>query len=598
LFAKPRRNTRSFAEFFKPTNHRTTHKTVQKLWLKDFEFQIGSNVWNAAQDLIQAGAVRDLQEVEKHFWVAKVVENDFDYEIETIITPRQIKAFTCECWPAGRRMMCAHIAAALFKVRQFLEQKAKDRQVKADAEQREKTGRLTVQNILEFVSPDDLADFVRNYARQDRDFALALKSHFAGNLTETENPYLLVLDAALPRNPGARPLHAPEMRRLLKTLGDLEKQLSDAVEAAHAGRVFQITTAILQRTRPVFAKAIEARRERLIGHIQLAVRHLTNLPPEHLSPELRENRRRFLLEYLLLSELHETWPKDHILPFLASEATDNTFFGEIQALFDRADIPSPPMVLHLFLAALARRKLPEAVLRVLQEYTAWPTQVRDAIAALHRLHYWEAVLLVGEYFLEKNLFGPGQRRELEDMLLGAAEKAGDRLRHAAYLRQRYRQHGLDSVLQRLKTLAGPEWSEEAERLLGELRQDGDEVKIAQVLAAEGDLDGLAAVLQKRTDLNALRPYEHLFWAARPEFVRDMYLNALAEYLTEHFGKQASGHVREQLDGLVRKGQVELAKTIVAGLIGRFPDRTSLPGELAEIFPKPKRAPALPMPGEA
>lgn len=571
--------------------------TVQKLWLKDFEFQLGPNTWNSAQDLIQAGAVRNLQEVEKNFWVARVADGEFEYETETIITPRQIKAFTCECWPPGRRMMCTHIAAALFKVRQFLEQKAKDRQAKAEAEQREKAGRLTVQNLLDSVSPGDLADFVRNYARYNRDFALALKTHFAGNLPEAENPFLLVLDAALPRHLGTRWLLAPEMRRLLKTLDDLDLQITAAAESAHANRVFQIAAAVLQRTRQVVPKSTGASRERLLRHIRGVLKRLLDLSAEYLSPELRENRRKFLLDYLLLPEPGAPWAEELIVPFLASEASDSTFFGDVQTVFDQAATPAPPVVLHLFLAGLAQRKLPEAALRVLREYVAWPAQIKDAIATLHRLHYWEAALIAGEYFLENNLFGPGQRRELEDMLLLAAEKAGDRPRHTAYLRQRYRQHGLESVLQRLKIVAGPEWPGEVARLLEELQKAGDEAKIAQVLAAEGDFDALTGLLKKHGDLNLLRQYEHLFGPAHAGFVRDMYLDSLATYLADHFGKQASGYVREQLIGLVYKGQAELAKTIVSGLVGRFPDRTTLPAELAEIFPKPKRIPALPVPGE-
>lgn len=565
---------------------------MQKVWLKDFEFQVSPNTWNTAQDLIQLGAVRNLQEVEKHFWVATVADGELDYEIEVMLTPHRIKAFTCECWQPGRRLMCAHIAAALFKVRQFLEQKAQDRQAKAESDHREKAGRLTVQNLLETISPDDLADFVRDYARRDRDFTLALKTHFAGSFIENENPYQLVLDAALPRHPGLRPLHAPEMRRLLKTLDDLEKQMLAAVEEVHASRVFQIASAVLNRTTPILAKSVEPRRERLVKYIRLAVQHLTHLLPEYLSPELREKRRRLLLEYLVRSEPATAWAEDILLPFLASEASDNVFFGDIQTLIDQTPHPAPPMVLHLFLAALAQRKLPEATLRVLRDYAAMPARSKDAIAVLYRFHYWEAALIAGEYFLENNLLLAGQRREVEDILLAAAEKAGDRLRHTAYLRQRYRQYGLESVLQRLKSLAGPEWPHEARRLLEELRKGGEVTKIAQLLAAEGDLDGLADLLKNQSGLEVLQQYEHLFLSARLGFVRDMYRSALTAYLNDHFGKQASDYVREQLSGLVRKGQVELVKEIIAGLLTHFPDRTSLPGELAEIIPKPKRTPTL------
>ena len=101
---------------------------MQKLWLKNFEFQINPATWNAAQDLGQAGRVKNLREIEKHFWVALVEDGEFNLETEIIITPHKIKAFTCECWAEGRRLMCPHIAAALLKIRQFLAQKAEARQ--------------------------------------------------------------------------------------------------------------------------------------------------------------------------------------------------------------------------------------------------------------------------------------------------------------------------------------------------------------------------------------------------------------------------------------------------------------------------------------
>ncbi|MBK9338688.1 MAG: hypothetical protein IPM98_20015 [Lewinellaceae bacterium] len=213
---------------------------MQKLWLKNFEFQISPNTWNTAQDLVQAGAVRGLQEVEKHFWVASVMDGEQQYEIETIITPGKIKAFTCECWAEGRRLMCPHIAAGLFKVRQFLEQKTEARQVKESVVHQEKTGRLSVQNILESAEPEALSEFVRAYSRRDRDFALALKTWFAGAITDSDNPYLLVLDAALPRHAGTRALQNAEIRRLRNTLDDLENQLKNAANAANAPVVFRL----------------------------------------------------------------------------------------------------------------------------------------------------------------------------------------------------------------------------------------------------------------------------------------------------------------------------------------------------------------------
>lgn len=529
-----------------------------------------------------------MQEVERHFWVAKVADEDFQYEVETIITPHKIKAFTCECWGEGRRLMCAHIAAALFKIRQFLEQKTEARQAKAETEQREKSGRLSVQNILDTISPDELSAFVRDYTRRDRDFALALKTRFAAIFTSNDNPFLLVLEAALPRNATSRALLTNEYRRVSKALDDLETQAAIAASEGNSTQVLQITSAVLQATSPMFDKAPEARREKLVRYCEAVFRHLTQLPQEYLSPELRENRRALLFEYLSRPDCPAEFVSNSVVPFLAQEASDQGFFNEINALFDQMPYPAPAPVLYLFLAALAQRKRPEAALRVLQDYTDRPSELKNAVLTLYRLHYWEAALLCGEFFLGKNLFLAGQRREVEDMLLAAAEKAGDRPRHATYLRQRFRQHGHESALLRLKTLAGPDWPQEREKLLSELRESGDTPKLIQLLAVEGDLDALADALEKTGGLDTLRHYEHLFWPARTTFLRDYYLRELAAHLDGHFGKQASDHARDHLAGLVRNGQGALARDIAVGLTARYPDRKSLPGELAEIFPKAAR----------
>ncbi len=561
---------------------------MQKLWLKNFEFHINPATWNTAQDLVQAGAVRNLREIEKHFWVATVADDGQDFEVEVMITPQKIKAFTCECWSEGRRLMCAHIAAGLLKVRQFLEQKAEARLSRTESRVEEASGRLSVRNVLEAAPTEDLMAFVREYARRDRDFALALKTWFAGQVTGVENPYLLLLDAALPRQVGSRALSDQEIRRLRKTLADLEVQLSTAFAEGNAVGFFQIATAILQKITPVISKLEEPRHEPLLQYCQSIVQQMLQFPSEHLSPEFREKRRDFLYEYLNNPD-HPGDLDRLIIPFLAQAATEDVFFAQISGWFDRTPFPAPAAVLHLFLAALARRNRPEAVVRVLQDYSERPAQVKEAITALYLWHWWEAVMHAGEYFLDQRLLQPGQRREVEDILLSAAEKSGDEVRQRNYLRQRYRLYGHEDIILRLKTIAGAAWPEERDTLLAELREAGDTAKLAPLLAAEGKLDELAGLLSQTQNLSTFRLFEDHFWPDHENLIRDYYINVLSAYLTEHFGRPASEYVRGQLSGLVRKGRYVLARAIMDELIRNFPERHTLPEELEEMFPKSKRS---------
>ncbi|MEZ4939415.1 MAG: hypothetical protein R3D58_01015 [Saprospiraceae bacterium] len=566
---------------------------MQKLWLKNFEFHINPATWNTAQDLVQAGAVRKLQEVEKHFWVAKITDSeDQEFEVEVMITPHRIKAFTCECWPAGRRLMCAHIAAGLVKIRQFLEQKNEARQARSAHKSSAEDNRLSVSNVLKNATGADLAAFVREYARQDRDFSLALKTWFASQFTGAENPFSLVFDTALPRNAATRALKDAEIRRIRKTLLNLDAQLAAAQEESNVLAVYQITTALLQKIIPILPKPDSPKRRQILEFCQNAATHLIDLQPDNLSPELRESRRSFLLELLERND----YPAELEAPvtaFLYTDATETDWFERIRQLFDRTPFPAPQRILNLFLAALAQRNLPEAVVRVLQDYDQHPGLTKKALDCLYQLHCWEAVLAVGEHLLAHKTLNPLQIRELENMILKAAENAGNKSRYKSILRGMFQRNGSEAVYLRLKTLSGAGWPKERANLLGKFQSAGNIAVLAPLLAADGDLDTLTTVIKQQNNLALLQQYEAALLPAHQTFVRNFYISTLSAYLTEHFGRQAAEQVRRHLAGLLRLNQVALVKEIIVALIGRFPDRQSLPEELAELFLKSSERFAVP-----
>ena len=566
---------------------------MQKLWLKNFEFHINPSTWNIAQDLVQAGAVGKLQEVEKHFWVAQITDaEDQEFEVEIMITPHRIKAFTCECWPAGRRLMCAHIAAGLVKIRQFLEQKSEARQARSANKSIAEDGRLSVSNVLKNATIADLAAFVREYARQDRDFSLALKTWFASQFTGAENPFTLVLDTALPRNAGTRELKDAEIRRLRKTLLNLNSQLASVRVESNVLAVYQITTALLQKIIPILPNLDTPKRRQILEFCQNAATQLIDLQSENLSPELRESRRSFVLELLEQNDFPAELEAP-VIAFLYTDATEPNWFERIRRLFDRTAFPAPQRILNLFVAALAQRNLPEAVVRVLQDYDQYTGHAIKALDCLYHLHCWDAVLAVGEHFLEHKSLNTLQVRDLENMILVAAENAGNKSRYKTVLRRMFQRNGSEAIYLRLKNLSGSGWPKERASLLGKFQSAGNIAILAPLLAADGDLDTLTTVIKQQGNLALLQEYEAALLPAHQAFVRNFYINNLSAYLTDHFGRQAAEQVRQHLASLLRINQVTLVNEIIVALIARFPDRQSLPEELAELFPKSNRRFAFP-----
>jgi len=560
---------------------------LQKLSLRDFEHNISPATWYAADDLVQAGSVKNLREIERHFWVALVETDTGNYESEVMITPHKIKAYACECFTEGRRLMCPHIAATLIKIRQFYDQREETRRIKAEQKPNNELTRFTVQTALDNASPEALADFVRDFARRDRDFALALKTRFAVHVTEAENPYALVLDSVLPK-PSPKPkISEPDFRRLRKALDGLEEQLTIAQAALDFRSMFQIASAIFLKINPLHAKAEGNRRNALLHFCQKSFDALVMIYHSAPSPELRESVWDTLFSFGTKNAFPSEIERDG-LRFLAESAKEDAKFEKLRAVFDHTPYPASSFVLQLFLASLAVRKMPSAAVRVLEDYLEKPEMIKAAFLQLYYLHYWEAATLVGEHFLGKNIFPVGQSRELENVMLFIAEQTNDQPRQINLLRQRFLLSGSAEVFEKLKLAAAKRWSKERDKLLAELRTRGDIPKMAALLSSEGDLDKLAELIEKQGDLNMMQRYESLFLSEKKDFVQARYTAFLCQYLEEHFGAPAAQQVRNRLSDLLQKGEEEMVLKIIRELNARFPERISLPGELAELFPRSKR----------
>ena len=351
--------------------------------------------------------------------------------------------------------------------------------------------------------------------------------------------------------------------------------------------MYQISSAIFLNINPLHAKSEGNRRNALLYFCQKSFEALNQIFTAAPSPELRESVWETLFTFGIKHNFPAELERD-ALRFLAESAKDEAKFGKLREVFDHTPYPSSSFVLQLFLAALAVRKMPQAAVRVLEDYLEKPEMIKAAFLQLYYLNYWEAATLVGEAFLAKNIFPTGQSRELENVMLYIAEQTGDLPRQTQLLRQRFLLSGSTDVFEKLKIAAAKKWPKERDKLLAELRTKGDIPKMAALLSSEGDLEKLAELIENHGDLNMMQRYEAAFLVEKKEFVQARYTAFLNQYLSEHFGAPAAQHVRLRLAELLQKGQEEMVIQIIRELNAKFPERISLPGELAELFPRSKR----------
>ena len=301
--------------------------------LKDFEFKIDPSIWDAAQDLHTAGAVRSLREIEPKFWTAQVETADYHVEVEVLFAALKVKSFTCECRPNIFKIkMCAHVAATLIRLRQIFEKEKKEREKPIEPKGSSQTTKLTVLTILIHAEPEKLADFIREYAANDRDFNLALKTRFAGELPGAADFYGQLLDSLI-RPLVPQKIVDADFRRLMRTLADLDRRQNEENEYENFPAVVEMASMILQKLPPLAQKIMPPRRSHLEKFCSNAFRRLVGVSLRRgLAPILEEEIWLFVLEMpsagLLLPVLHR-----EAFDFFVEKTTGRDRFQQIEEAF-------------------------------------------------------------------------------------------------------------------------------------------------------------------------------------------------------------------------------------------------------------------------
>jgi hypothetical protein len=366
--------------------------------LKDFELHISAATTLAAETLLAEGAVRTLQEVERHFWIAKVTDDEERYEVETIITPGKIKGYTCECWSEPRKTMCKHIAAALLKIRQYLDKKAEERKEREEKAAEAAAGRLTVVNILEQVPAVEVVEFVRQYARQDRDFALALKAQFAGALPQGGDAFVLLIQSVIPVKSTLETMREAEFKRLNATVTALKGQAETAVLLAHYAKLLAIADAFTTEIMPLLKETDNERKRTpmLCAEVSAVVKHVTlTIGNGALAPEIKQGSWQILEKIAAYNQLHPAVYQP-LWPFFWMISAQKTYFKKLQVLFDQTNFPASPFLLFWMTGALARKQQPKSVARTLKSYQKTPELWYAALLRLYEDGLADAFIAASE----------------------------------------------------------------------------------------------------------------------------------------------------------------------------------------------------------
>ncbi len=140
------------------------------LVLSNFENQITKAIVKRGKDYFDAGAVTCLEESEDRIWQA-TVEGLESYNVEIELKGKDsIQDYSCDC--PYEDDTCKHVAAVLFAIREVLQNKVLQPGRKA-------VPKPSVNTLLQKISLEEFQGFVREYAKQDKNFQTAFELFFA-----------------------------------------------------------------------------------------------------------------------------------------------------------------------------------------------------------------------------------------------------------------------------------------------------------------------------------------------------------------------------------------------------------------------------------
>ncbi|MFZ1704270.1 MAG: hypothetical protein WAT79_07980 [Saprospiraceae bacterium] len=170
-----------------------------------------------------------------------VVHDQKDWDIELFKPFTKIQKTTCSCKDHAQNGACKHVIAGLFYL-----QKLRDKPKKVVKEnQTPKIKTLSVQNILPFIEKEELAQFIKQYAKSDARFSLQFKVHFARkiDLPDNKEKYKMLLDTIIRPYTGKSKPGFNELRAFLNVTEGLLGQIEDCLALQQYNEAFHIIEA-------------------------------------------------------------------------------------------------------------------------------------------------------------------------------------------------------------------------------------------------------------------------------------------------------------------------------------------------------------------
>lgn len=540
------------------------------------------------EKLFEEGKVTRLFENEPHLWIASVD----GFEVEMQITPSRVKACSCECDQFEREKMCGHLAAGLLNLRRKLSEKISQPRLSQRPKQLAYQ-KLTVNAILDSVTQDELAAFVRNFARSNKQFSLALRAKFAAKvpLYDNREKFGQLLDSAISsyRKTNDR-ISVAGGRQLHKLLEELLGQADDALALEHFAEAWAMLSAIIGRFSPIIKK-LEGDENPLHVPLEQAFTKINQLAALNIPPDLKEEISLFCSEEFNRPAYRLNGFSGQLLGIWTAMATDIEVCQQVLQAVDlelakpKSDSNYKAALILAKLPLLARPGMDKANEAFTFECLSEPARLLQVVNAVEPSGDFRPIKALVEKG-HRLIADADMKARLEEVLLQIAQLEGQKDVIATISRQKFLETRDFAFYEQCRAHHKGNWDNFLKKLMAELigrydfRQNIN--TIATILGRENKHDDLLRLLDEQHSLDLLLQFDHYLLKSKPKEIVKLYENLLKEFLTDHLGLKASQRLRSVFTHLSKRGANDMAERLYLSIKAAFPKRVFYLDEMENV----------------
>ena len=559
--------------------------------LKNIEAHVEDRFLIIGETLYEQGKVLEITEAERHLWIATVVGN----EVEVQITPSKVRACTCECARYRAEDMCEHITAVLFKLRREIDRaKTKKAEQKAKKSAPRVAKKLTTGVILQNISDAELKNYVRDYAKSNRAFALALKARFAASvpMADDREKFYQLLDTTIKdvRTKNDRIRYKGKLK-LIKILRELLAQTDDYIASEKFTDAFYILQAVIEKGAPLFWK-IEGDGSKYYAEIKRAFNLLHNLLQATAAPTMKEEIWQFCLEQCGKSTYRLSGFSRSFFELLSDMAINKeredkllqVIDNQIEKLRYKERAKADLLIFKLQILEKQNRN-EEAETLVFENLNEPDLLLFVTQKALERENNVRARFLAEQTF--KYNFPKPIIAKAEAVLLEIAKAENNSEEVRKYARRRLlAQKNIDDFESLRTVVTTEDWADFVSELLRDLEMQKYSMEkrdlLAEIHARSGRLKSLLDYIENIRSLDLLQRYDTVLFEEYKARTEDIYEDILSGFIRHHLGRNSSQKIRSALQHLHNVGAQKLARRLTEKFRKHYPERFTLIEELARL----------------